>query len=458
MPESTPNTAGNSRSTSLRALIRLAIPVVLAELGWMLQSVVDVIMVGRLGPVAIAAVALGNALYYAPSLFGLGLLLGLDTVIARSYGEGDFDVCHRWLAQGVYIALVVAPAVMLVLLGLGAGAAHFGIKPELVAPSASYLRVLLWGTLPLLLYTAARRYLQAVDQAAVITWTFVASNLTNWGLNYLLINGKLGLPAMGVRGSALSTVLSRVLMVVMLFGFAWRHERSRGHPLFAHWAAPHLADIRHLLRLGTPVALQLLLEIGAFAFATVLAGRISADALAAHQIALNYAALAFMVPLGISAAAAVSVGHALGAGDPIGARRSAWQALALGTGFMLCSATVFLTAPRLLTALYTHDPRVTALTVPLLALSALFAVFDAVQIILSGALRGMALTRVPMLANLFGYWATGLPLGVLLAFHWHHPPLTGVIGIWTGLTTALIIVATILFLYWQQQSSRLAAQ
>jgi len=433
-------------------MVQLALPVVLAELGWMLQSVVDVVMVGRLGPVAIAAVALGNALYYAPSLFGLGLLLGLDTVIARSYGEGNFDACHRWLAQGVYLALAAAPVVMLALLGLSLGTGHFGVKPELISPSIGYLRMLLWGTLPLLLYAAVRRYLQAVGQVTVITWTFVVANLSNWGLNYILINGKLGMPAMGVRGSALSTVLSRLLMAAMLFGFAWRHERSRGHPLFAHWAAPHFAEIRYLLRLGTPVAAQLLLEVGAFAVATVLAGRISADALAAHQIALNYAAVAYMVPLGISSAAAVSVGHALGANNPILARRSAWLALALGVGFMLCSATTFVALPGTLTALYTRDPVVVAVTRPLLALAALFAIFDAVQIILTGALRGMSLTRMPMLANLFGYWVVGLPLGVLLAFHLHAGPLTGVVGIWTGLTVALILIAAILFLYWQRRS------
>ena len=447
-------TPSNLRA-EVTAMVRLAFPVVLAELGWMLQGVVDVVMVGRLGPVAIGAVALGNALYYAPSLFGLGLLLGLDTVIAQSYGEGDFDACHRWLAQGVYIALVAAPALMALLFAMALGIGHFGVKPELVAPSAGYLRVLLWGTLPLLLYTAARRYLQAVAQVAVITFTFLLANLTNWGANYVLINGKLGLPAMGVRGSALSTVLSRVLMAGMLLGFAWLHERRRGHPLFAHWAGPHLRQVRRLVQLGLPSAMQLLLEVGAFGVATILAGRISADALAAHQIALNYAAMAYMVPLGISSAAAVSVGHAIGGANPARARRSAWIALLLGISFMLCSATGFVTAPRLLTSLYTSDPRVLAVTTPLLILAAIFGTFDAAQIILTGALRGMGLTRVPMLANLLGYWVVGLPLSVLLAFYAGHAPLDGVVGIWTGLTLALIVIAVVLFLYWRQRSLRL---
>ncbi len=446
--------------TELAAMVRLAVPVALAELGWMLQGVVDVIMVGRLGPVAIGAVALGNALYYAPSLFGLGLLLGLDTVIARSYGERDFDACHRWLAQGVYIAVAMSPVFMLLLFGISGFAAHLGVRPELVVPSAGYLRVLLWGTLPLLLYAALRRYLQAVGQVRVITLTFVFANLANWGGNYVLINGKLGFPAMGVRGSALSTVLSRTLMAAMLLGFAWAHERRRGHPLFTHWAAPHLRQLRELVRLGLPAASQLLLEVGAFAVATVLAGRISADALAAHQIALNYAAMAYMVPLGVSAAAAVSVGHALGAADPAKARRAALLALGLGVGFMFCAAAVFLAAPHALTRLYTDDARIVALVRPLLVLAALFAIFDAVQIILTGALRGMGLTRVPMLANLVGYWVFGLPIGVLLAFHGavrHRTAVSpyGVLGIWAGLTLALVLIACMLFVYWNSRTRRL---
>ncbi len=442
-------------SGALRSMVRLALPVVLAELGWMLQGVVDVIMVGRLGPVAIGAVALGNALYYAPSLFGLGLLLGLDTVIAQSYGKGDHDGCHRWLAQGVYLALIAAPAMMLLLFAMSLATAHFGIKPELVAPSTGYLRVLLWGTLPLLLYAAARRYLQAVGQVTVITWTFVLANLVNWGANEVLIYGRLGLPAMGVRGSALSTVLSRVLMASALFALAWRHERRRGHPLFAHWDRPHIRQLRRLLQLGLPTAVAIVLEVGAFGLATVLAGRISATALAAHQIALNYAALAYMVPLGISSAAAVAVGHALGAGSPARARRSSWLALALGIGFMLCSATVFVSIPHALTTLYTRDARVDALTRPLLALAALFAVFDAVQTILAGALRGMGLTRIPMVASLVSYWIAGLPLGILLAFHAHLPALTGVTGIWAGLTAGLVVNAVMLLFYWNSRSRRL---
>ncbi|MGI4852594.1 MAG: MATE family efflux transporter [Janthinobacterium lividum] len=425
----------------------LAVPVVLAELGWMLQGVVDVVMVGKLGPSAIAAVALGNALYYPITLFAFGLLLGLDTVISQAFGRGDRDACPRALAQGIYIALVATIPAMLATLLPAALLPRFGVDPVLVAPARSYLDVLMWGTLPLLVYGATRRYLQAMGEVRIVTLTFVIANLINWGANAVLIYGRLGLPAMGVRGSALATVIARIFMAGLLLGYAGWYESRRQHSLWRRWPAPVLSELRVLLRLGLPAALHLLIEVGAFETATILAARISVDALAAHQIALNYAALAFMVPLGISAAAAISVGHAIGAGDPAKARRAGWLSLGLAVTFMLCSASAFLAAPRTLIALYTREPRVVALGVTLLALAAVFAVFDAVQVVMTGALRGMGLTRVPMLVNFAGYWIIGLPLGVVMAFPLHR----GVAGLWIGLCTALVLVAIVLLQYWRRQ-------
>jgi MATE family multidrug resistance protein len=302
----------------LGAMVALAVPVVLSELGWMAQAIVDTIMVGKLGPAAIGAVALGNAVYYTPALFGIGLLLGLDTLVAQAHGRADHDECHRWLAQGVYLACIATPPLMLLVAAASFGFAPFGITPQVAAPAASYLRILNWGTLPLLLYGGTRRYLQGVGEVRVITATYVGANLLNWWGNWVLISGKWGLPEMGVNGSALSTVLSRVFMAAALMGFAWRYERKRGHPLFRHWAGLNLDRLRRLVKLGGPAAGQIVLEVGAWNMATLSAGWLTPVALATHQIVLNYASLTYMVPLGISAAAAVSVGHAVGAEMPSG--------------------------------------------------------------------------------------------------------------------------------------------
>jgi MATE family multidrug resistance protein len=435
----------------LAAMTTLAIPVVLSELGWVAQGVVDTIMVGKLGPAAIGAVALGNAVYYTPSLFGIGLVLGLDTLVAQAYGRRDHEECHRWLAQGVYLACIVTPPLMLLIAAVSFGFAHFGIVPQVAGMAGGYLRLLNWGTLPLLLYGATRRYLQGVGQVRVITVTYLLANLLNWFGNWVLIYGKLGFPALGVNGSAISTCIARLGMAVALLGFAWRYERTRGHPLFRHWAAPSLLRLQQLIRLGAPAAGQIILEVGAWNLATFSAGYLDPVALATHSIALNYASISYMVPLGVSAAAAVSVGHAVGAGDPERARRAGWLALMLGTSFMLMAAVVFLVAPRPLIALYTHNPQVLAVGPTLLWVAAAFQIFDGIQTVSTGALRGLGETRVPMFANLVGYWVLGLPLGLLLCFvlHW------GIYGLWIGLTLALIVIAVTLLLRWRRDSMRL---
>src|SRR5215469_10352142 len=173
--------------SELAAMVSLAVPVVLSELGWVAQGVVDNIMVGRLGPVAIGAVALGNAVYYTPSLFGIGLLLGLDTLVSHAYGRKDHDACHRWLAQGVYLACIVAPPLMILIAVASFGLARAGVTPEVAGPAGSYLRILNFGTLPLLLYGGARRYLQGVGQVRLLTLTYVLANLLNWFGNWVLI-------------------------------------------------------------------------------------------------------------------------------------------------------------------------------------------------------------------------------------------------------------------------------
>ncbi len=434
----------------LRAMVSLAVPVVLSELGWMAMGVVDTMMVGRLGPAAIGAVALGNAIFYTPSIFGMGLMLGLDTLVSQAYGREDHDECHRWLAQGVYLACLASAPIMVGIWLASSGLAHFGISAVVAGPASAYLRLLNWGTLPLLLYGATRRYLQGVRQVRVIALTYVFANLVNWFGNWVLIYGKLGFPALGVNGSAISTVLARLTMGVALMGFAWRYERGRGHPLFHHWAAPQKARLKRLLQLGAPAAGQVLIEVGAWNLATFSAGYLTPAALATHQIVLNYASLTYMVPLGVSAAAAVSVGHALGAGDAPRAQRAGWLALGLGTSFMLLAAVVFWLAPRPLIELFSSDPQVLAVGPGLLGIVAAFEVFDGIQTVSTGALRGLGETRAPMWANLIAYFVLGLPLGFFLCFglRW------GIYGLWIGLTVALVFVALALLVRWRRDAQR----
>ena len=434
----------------LRELLRLASPIVLSELGWMTMSVVDLAMVGKLGPAAIGAVGLGNAIYYGPSLFGMGLLLGLDTVVSHAWGRRDFDDCHRWLAQGVYMALAATvPAMLLALAGLTLFTNH-GVNAQVSGMTQQYLVYLNFGTLPLLIYGAFRRYLQGVGQVRPISLALISANLVNWALNWALIYGHLGFPAMGVRGSAISTCFARLYMALVLVYASWEHERGRGHPLFGHWPGVNMARLRRLCALGLPAGTQVVLEVAAFGAATVMAAHLGPISLATHEIVLNCAAYTYMVPLGISAAAAVAVGHAMGAGDRARAGRVGYMAIGLGAGFMALMACIFLLFPRTILSIWTHNEEVFALGVHILLLVAAFQIFDGIQSVTTGALRGMGETRFPMWMNLGVYWVFGLPVGGVLCFvlGWR------LTGLWTGLTAALISLALVLLLRWRRDLRR----
>jgi MATE family multidrug resistance protein len=434
----------------LRALLSLAIPVVLSELGWMTMTIVDLIMVGRLGPDAIGAVGLGNAIYYAPSLFGIGLLLGLDTLVSQSWGAGRFDDCHRSLAQAFYIAVAFTPLLMIFMLAAQWIFTGRGVDPTVAVLTRSYVGILNWGTFPLLVYGAFRRYLQGVARVRPVTFALVSANLINLAFNWIFIYGHFGFPALGVRGSALSTVFARVYMAGVLVYAAWAHEKGRGHTLFEHWPRPDWTRIRALLKLGLPAASQVVLEVAAFGAVTVMSAHLTPIALATHEIVLSVAAYTYMVPLGISAAAAVAVGHAIGSGNAARARRAGILAISIGAGFMALMAVLLIVIPKPIISIWTSDTRVLILGSHILAIVAGFQIFDGIQTVSTGALRGLGETRFPMLINFAGYWILGLPFGALLCFRlkW------GLSGLWTGLTVSLILIALVLIVRWLKDSRR----
>lgn len=431
-----------------RRVIALAVPVALAELGWMAMSVVDTIMVGRLGPAAIGAIGIGSSAFYAFAIFGVGLLLGLDTLVSQSFGAGDREDCHQSLAQGIYIALLLSVPLTVLFAVMRPLFYALGILPEVSALAGAFVATLGLSTLPLLLYAAFRRYLQAIGHVRPVMFALVTANLINWLFNWLFIDGHWGFPALGVVGSALSTGMARIYMAAVLVFFIWWFERNLEPGVRGILRKPDWRRIAHLLHIGFPAATQILLEVGAFGAAAVMAGRLTPVALAAHQIALSCAAVSFMVPFGISSAAAVAVGQAVGRGDPRIARRSGFIAVALGCAFMLCSAAAFLLMPKPLLRVYTNDSAIIAVGTGLLAWAALFQLFDGIQTVTTGALRGLGNTRGPMLVNLGGYWCFGLPIAYLLCFRYGY----GIYGVWCGLSLALIVIALILLHSWNRHS------
>jgi len=421
-------------------MIRLAGPLVLAELGWMAMGVVDTMFVGRVGAEAIGAVGLGTMVFYGISISAAGLLLGLDTLVARAHGAGDWDDCHRSLASGVWLAALMIPLVMGAVWGLEAILPSFGVDPVVLRDTGPYLHALIWSAPPLLIYFALRRYLQALHIARPVMTTLLTANLVNLAGNWILVLGRLGAPRLGAEGAGWATCFSRIYMMGALAYVLWKHDPE---VLRISWR-PQAARIAALLKLGMPAAGQMAIEIGVFATVTVLVSKLHATALAGHQIALTTVSTTFMMPLGVSSAAAVRVGFALGRGDRHAAARAGWTALGLGAAVMSAAAIVLLTVPEWMARLFSPDAAVIAAAAAILRVAAFFQLFDGLQIVVTGSLRGAGDTRTPMICHLLGYWVIGLPLGAMLCFGRG----MGAPGLWIGLSAGLIAIGVVLTAFW----------
>jgi len=308
-----------------------------------------------------------------------------------------------------------------------------------------------WGTMPLLLYFAVRRSMQGMNMVRPIAFALVTANLINAGGNWLLIYGKLGAPAMGAVGSGWSTAWARIYLAAVLVGYLLWYDRKHRTRLLRTPIQPDLMRIRRLIALGFPAAMQISLEIGVFALVTALIGRLGAVSLASHQIALNTVSLTYMVPLGISSAAAVRVGQAIGRRDPQGAADAGGSAIFFGALFMTLAGIALLLFPRAIARLYTPDAAIIHSTVLLLAAGAAFQLFDGIQTVATGALRGAGDTRTPMLCHFTAYWIIGLPLGAWLCFRKN----MGAFGLWAGLSLALILIGIVLLFAWRRAVRRL---
>jgi MATE family multidrug resistance protein len=434
-------------------VIRLALPLVLAELGWMSMAIVDTMMVGRLpnSATAMGAVSLGSNIFIVLGLFGGGLLLGLDTLVSQAFGAGLREDCHRSLINSIYLSIALTPILAAPVWLLPRLLGSMEVDPAILRLAIPYTKALAVGLLPLLLYFAVRRCLQAMNMVRPVAFALVSANLVNALGNWILIYGKWGVPAMGAVGSGWSTAIARGYMAAVLVGYLLWYDHRHRTDLLKTPVEVDLPRIRRLITLGLPAATQFTLESGVFALVTALIARLGAVPLASHQIALNSVALTYMVPLGIASAAAVRVGQAIGRKDAAGAADAGGTAIFLGAAFMTCAGVGLLVFPRWIARLYTPDEAVIHSTVSLLAAGAAFQLFDGIQTVATGALRGAGDTRTPMLCHLTAYWIIGLPLGAWLCFRrgW------GAFGLWAGLSLALILIGIVLLFAWRVAVDRL---
>jgi MATE family multidrug resistance protein len=437
----------------LGATLALAWPLILANLTMALIQATDVLLMGRLGARPLAASALGLNLNFAFSLICLGLVTASSPMIATALGRRSTSVreVRRTFRQSLWLIATVTPPIWLILWNAEPLIASLGQDPGLARDAEIFLHGYMWSMLPFLLFQAMRNFVSALERPGWVLAISLIGIILNALLGWAMIFGHFGLPALGLFGGGLASSIVWSLLVLALAAVIMTDRQFKRFHLFGRWWRADWPRYRRLWALGLPIGLAMGFEGGVFSAAAYLMGLISADAVAAHAVALQIAALSFMVPWGMSQAATVRVGLALGRRDRAGIARAGWSAWTMGTGFMALMAVVIWLLPRELITLFLDDSaanaNVIALGVSFLAVAAIFQIVDGAQVVGAGILRGLHDTRVPMIFTFVGYWLVGIGVGVWLAFRagW------GGVGIWTGLALGLAIVAVLMLVRWTRR-------
>ena len=434
----------------LRATFTLAWPLILANVTQQVIQATDVLLMGRLGATQLAAATLALNLTFTINVFLLGLVTAASPMMATALGQRSNAVrdVRRTFRAGLWLLIFAIPPYWLLLWHAGTLMLAFGEAPILADQGQTFLRAYMWCTAPWLLFQLLRNFVAALERPRVVLWLSLGGIALNALLSWSLMFGHFGLPALGLVGGGLGSTLTWIVICGALVTICIRERRFRRFHLFGRFWRFDPERTAAMIRLGWPIGLTLALEMGVFALAAYFMGWIGAPAVAAHAIALQCAAVTFMVPLGLGQAVTVRVGLALGRRDEAGITRAGWTAWVLGVGFMGTMAIVMWSFPRGLVTLFLHDvPEnavVIALAVSFLRVAAAFQLVDGAQVIGAGMLRGLHDTRWPLLFALVGYWVVGLGIGSWLAFgaDWKG------VGIWIGLASGLACVAALMLARW----------
>jgi MATE family multidrug resistance protein len=424
----------------IRQLVRLAVPIATVQVGVMLMGTVSTMIMGRVDARELAAVALGNLYIYGLSGFGMGVAWAVDPIVSQALGADDHESAALGVQRGLVLSVWLGVALALLCLPAGPVLALLRQPAEVIPAAQRYIALSAPGLPLLLVFLTLRQSLQAMKRTRAIVAAIVVGNVVNAVLHQWWVFGGVGVPALGSVGSALASLAARLVMVWLLLLWA-RHDLRR---VLQPWRpeSTALAPLWRVFRIGLPIGLQNSVEITTFGAIMVMAGWFGSGALGGHQVAMNAVSLLFMVPLGVGSAASVLVGRSVGAGDAGHARRIAASALLVGVGYMALSATLMRLVPHEVARLYTDVPAVAMVAASLLPIAGVFQVFDGMQVVAAGVLRGAGDTRAPLLANLFGFWFVGLPVSVFLGLHLRQ----GVTGLWWGFVAGLAAVALFLLL------------
>lgn len=424
------------RTEELSAQIRLAVPLAAQQLGFQLMGMVDAALLGRYDSAALAGAGLGNNLLFAITSIGYGIVLGLDTVLPQAVGARHHDAARRLLRAGMRLAVLTGLGFTLLVLASPYALAFAGISEDVEHSARIYITLRALGIVPFLVSSALRSFLAAHNVTRPLVTIMVLGNIANALLDLVLIFGAGPLPALGPAGAAIATVSVQIAMTAMYAAGAAAIDAGSPRP------APTRSDLREILRYGLPVGGHMLAEIGVFSLSTLLAAHMGTLPAAAHTIALNLASFTFSVAVGIGSATTVRVGHAIGAGDRVLARRRGLIGLQIGLGVMAVFAATFVVGARALAGLFSDRDAVVAAAIPLLQIAAVFQLSDGAQAIAAGALRGIGDTRATFIGNVVGHYGVGLAISLALAF----VAGLGAPGLWWGLSAGLTATALYLVL------------
>lgn len=409
----------------------------------------DAVMAGRLGARSLAAVAVGASVWYLAFTMCLGLLMAISPIAARHYGAGESALIGRYTRQGILLGVLLGlAAAALANLFVEPALTLIGIDPGFRGLTIDYVKAIMLGAPAICVFLALRFTTEGIGYTTPMMYLSLFALACNVFLNWVLIYGHFGAPAMGAVGCGVASAITMWLMALMLAAYVYLHPRYRPLAIFVRVPRPRTPVLREILALGAPIAVTITAEAGLFSAISILVGTLGAEITAAHQIAINFASTMFMVPLAMSAATTIRIGHALGAGNPPAARYSGKIGIFACAAFMTLSAVSMLLFRDAVVTLYTSDPGVRAIAVSLLLMAAVFQIADGTQVGAAGALRGYKDTRIPMVITTFAYWALAFPLAYLAAVTFRAPPA----WIWGGFVVGLSVAALLLTLRFRRVS------
>ncbi len=430
----------NLYKQEIKKTLELAYPVIIGQLGFIMMGVVDSVMVGSVGAVPLAAASVANSLFILIWIVGLGISIAVTPLVAIAVGGNRYEECGILFRQSLLINLITGVVIALVIIGSSFLLGYIDQPPEVVVQAQSYARILGFSTVPSMLFATYKQFIEGFSVMRPSMIVVVLANLINVLTNWLLIFGKAGFPQLGLNGAGWATFASRFFMAVVLMVYVMRAAHFKRYDVTFHFKGINTKIIKKILALGLPSGIQYFFEVGAFSFAVVMVGWLGTNQLAAHQIAINLASISFMCAIGVSAAGSIRVGNAVGRRNISETRRAGFTAIFISGSIMGTFGILFIIFRNILPTFYIDNSEVISFASTILIIAALFQIFDGVQAVGIGILRGLTDVKAPTLITFIAYWVIALPTGYFLGFNLEY----GIVGVWIGLLMGLTTSASLL--------------